>query len=267
MESTFLIEKWIFCIKTKVMLATVYKKRFDACLVKLGIQTVWREGAIELRCGDRKLFFVLAGEGFDFANWRGELFLPMDYVVRLPEVLAGMLLSQFQANEKIFARKCKVVKLDKKEGGVFLEANHLLGTATGAYCMGLLHGEDLVAVALFSKGRKMNRLLEDQRSFELIRFCTKPGITVTGGLTKLLKHFIDQKQAGDIMTYVDKQFSNGQSFIRAGFKLHSEKQPQVFMVNKNNFKRSNFDVAQFNPQTHYLTQNAGSLKLIYQTKA
>lgn len=110
----------------------------------------------------------------------------------------------------------------------------------------------------------MNRLPEGKQSFELIRFCCKSGITVTGGLSKLMSNFYIEKNAGDIMTYVDKQFSNGDSFIKAGFKIHSETPPLNFLINKKTFER--IPLAEnkiFDKKIFYSTQNSGNLKLIY----
>jgi hypothetical protein len=110
----------------------------------------------------------------------------------------------------------------------------------------------------------MNRLPTGKQSFELIRFCCKSGITITGGLSKLMKHFYLEKKAGDIMTYVDKQFSNGDSFIKAGFKKHSETPPLDFIVNKKTFERFPLKVNEkFDEDLFYKVQNSGNIKMIY----
>ena len=121
-----------------------------------------------------------------------------------------------------------------------------------------------MALASFSKGRKMNRLHEHERSFELIRFCCKPGITVTGGLSRLTKAFCEEKKAGDIMTYIDKQVSDGRSFISAGFKKHSETEPNYFLIDRLTYQRRSANKDEkFDPDKFYLTRNSGSIKLIY----
>lgn len=141
-----------------------------------------------------------------------------------------MLRSKFGLNKTIFARQCELKKIDKETANDFLNAYHLMNATQSAFNYGLFYKEELVAVASFSKGRKMNRLQEHERSFELIRFCCKEGITVTGGLTKLVKNFCREKNAGDVMTYVSKQFGNGKSFANAGFKKHSETERNIKMI-------------------------------------
>jgi hypothetical protein len=131
------------------------------------------------------------------------------------------------------------------------------------YYYGLFDTGELVAVSSFSKGRKMNRLSDSMRSFELVRFCCKEGISVSGGLSKLMSSFIHDKQPGDIMTYVDKQFSNGKSYYACGFKKHSETEAHGFMVNSDTMERLYFSESTFDETKYYQTFNCGNIKLIY----
>jgi len=175
-------------------------------------------------------------------------------------------LSQLKMNQKIFARKCEVKKVEKADAEIFFNQHHLLGATGSAYNLGLFYEGELVALASFSKGRKMNRLAAHERSFELIRFCNKTGLTVTGGLSRLLKSFFELKAAGDIMTYVDKQFSDGQSFMKAGFTLHSEKEAQQFLIHRKTFERKLYKGEKYDAVKFYLSENAGSIKMVYQAK-
>jgi hypothetical protein len=182
------------------------------------------------------------------------------------EKLASVIQSKLALNRTIFARNCKVQVIDKLTAAKFLDTYHLMNSTQSAFNYGLFYKDELIAVAAFSKGRKMNRLPADKRSFEMIRFCCKEGITVTGGLTKLVKNFCKEKNAGDVMTYVDKQLSSGESFIRAGFIVHSETAPNYFLINKKTLQivphkdpSEKFDTVQFE-----LVHNEGNIKLIYE---
>jgi hypothetical protein len=174
-----------------------------------------------------------------------------------------MVQSNLGLNKTIFARNCAIKKILRKAAENFLEHYHLIGFTQSGFNYGLFYKDELVAVASFSKGRKMNRLPEGKRSFELIRFCSKSGITVTGGLTKLVKNFALEKQAGDVMTYIDLQWSDGRSFLRAGFKKLGESKPGNFLIDKNTFNRTYYTGEDFDAQQFYLARNLGNLKLIY----
>lgn len=192
------------------------------------------------------------------------IFLPTDLIVTAPRKVAATIQSRLSLNETVFARNCKVEKIDKTTAENFLDTYHLMNSTSSAFNYGLFLKDELLAVASFSKGRKMNRLVEDKRSFELIRFATREGITVTGGLTKLLKHFCREKKAGDIMTYIDKQFSGGNSFFTSGFKKHGETAPNYFLLDKTTFERiPAIKDAKFDPNLFELVQNDGNLKLVF----
>ena len=137
-------------------------------------------------------------------------------------------------------------------------------SATGsAFNYGLFYEEKIVAAGSFSKGRKMDRLAGDQRSFELIRFCNGKGITVSGGLSKLVKHFIREKNPGDIMTYVDKQFAEGGSFLKMGFRKLGETKPVCFLVDKNLMTRKPMLAdSPYDKKKYYKSCNEGNLKFV-----
>ncbi|MBA3679867.1 MAG: hypothetical protein H0W73_01575 [Bacteroidetes bacterium] len=195
-----------------------------------------------------------------------KLTIPIDYVVTQHKKIIPIILSKLNLNTTVFARNCSIEKISKQTAEVFFKEYHFFGSTTSAYNYGLFYKGELIGAASFSKGRKMNRLPEGKQSFELIRFCCKSGITITGGLSKLMKHFFTEKSAGDIMTYVDKQFSNGDSFVKAGFKKHSETPPLFFLVNKKTFERIAFTNESFDEKLFYKTQNAGNVKMIYVPK-
>jgi hypothetical protein len=193
------------------------------------------------------------------------LSVPEDLIVTAGAKLAALIQSRLGLNKKVFARKCSVQKVSKELAEAFLDRYHLMNSTQSAYNYGLFLEDELVAVASFSKGRKMNRLPDDKRSYELIRFCCKDGITVTGGLTKLLNFFCIEKKAGDVMTYIDKQFSEGESFVKAGFVKHNETAAHYFLINKSNFMRTPVkekDV-EFDKTKFYLLESKGNVKLVY----
>ncbi len=133
-------------------------------------------------------------------------------------VILGRLLVRFGRGRKIHARHTVATRIDKKRALDFLTEHHLLYALPGKYRYGLyLHGE-LLGVAVFSGGRRMYGQHDDYRSFELLRFCTKTGVQVVGGFSKLLKAFERDFNPGDIMTYVDRNWSDGSKYARLGFE-------------------------------------------------
>ena len=193
------------------------------------------------------------------------VYIPADYLyTQGPNVLA-LIASKLALNKTLFARSCQYLQVNKPEAEDFLQRYHLMGATNSGFNRGLFYKNELVALASFSKGRKMNRLLPHQRSYELIRFCSKNGITVTGGLSKLVKNFCDEKNAGDIMTYIDKQMASGQAYQRCGFKVHSHTPPNAYLVNCSTKQREALkeNAPSFNTALYDLRHNEGNIKLVY----
>ena len=237
---------------------------FQKSLQAQGIETHLSKHHFTCSKETKHVSFYVGGENSEEVTHKNETSIPFDYIFRSPEKVASLILSKLQANKKLFARKCEIKKVDKDTARHFLDRYHLMNSTQSASNFGLFYADELIALASFSNGRKMNRLSAHQRSFELIRFCTKSGYTLTGGLSRLIKKFCEEKKAGDVMTYIDKELFDGRSFMAAGFKKHSETEANYFLINKSTFERipckkdETYDAKKF-----YLTHNSGSLKLVY----
>lgn len=139
--------------------------------------------------------------------------------------------------QRMHARDTVLVRIEKRIAVAFLQEHHLQGTLPGKFRYGLYHDGDLVAVAVFSGGRRMAERPIDYRSFELLRFCHKQRIHVVGGFSKLLEGFQRDFIPGDIMTYADKDWSDGRTYRQLGFRTVSETEPQMFWVDKHTMQR------------------------------
>ncbi len=141
------------------------------------------------------------------------------------------LLSIFGLNQKLHARKTLVQKLDKLSAEAFLEQHHLMGKAKAAYHYGLFFNGNCVATMSWSKSRIFNDKQVYYRSYELIRFANITGITIMGGFSKLLNHFIVQHHPAHIMTYTDNDWGSADSFEKIGFSSLGSTQKLSFFVN------------------------------------
>lgn len=139
--------------------------------------------------------------------------------------------------ECVFARNCKVRRLDKKRAADFLNENHFLGSCSARFHYGLfinrktgtsetpLPKDTLVAVGSFSNGR---RFKDGHLSYEWIRYASLKSLRVVGGMSKILNRFVEEMHPGDIMTYVDASHSDGSAYKLLGFE-------QECKVEKNGF--------------------------------
>lgn len=159
--------------------------------------------------------------------------------------------------EKIYARDTVVARIDKKVALTFQHEHHLQVALPGKYRYGLFHEGELVSVAVFSGGRRMRQEQENYRSFELLRFCHKADYTVIGGISKLIRRFVNEFQPSDIMTYADLDWCQHSTLEKIGFVPLATKPPQIFRIKEDirTHHDGNID------KEGYLVKNSGSLKL------
>lgn len=198
--------------------------------------------------------------------------LDEDLWVQQPRIVMGRLLALLGEARKIHARETVVARIDKKMALQFQTEHHLHVALPGKYRYGLFYQGQLVSVAVFSGGRKMRGQTTEYRSFELLRTCQKSGLVVVGGLSKLIHHFEEQFHPDDLMTYIDKDWSDGESYLKLGFEQVGELPPQQFWVNTRTLIRyTDFDLpAEIANSTLEQRQesgfrqiaNSGSLKLV-----
>ncbi len=149
-----------------------------------------------------------------------------------PDQVLARIKSLLGQNIRIHGRKTKVSKITKPVSDSFLIENHLQGSVSSRYKIGLFEKNELVAVATFSALRKMNHI-ENYRSAELIRFAVKAGFSITGGLSKLISFFAETYKPNDLMTYADRDWSAGGAYIKLGFKQTAMLEPQVYVLDEN----------------------------------
>lgn len=140
------------------------------------------------------------------------------------EQVLGRIKSILGLNKRLHARKATVIVIDQKQADFFLAENHLQASAKARYKFALNIEGETAAVACFSNLRRMKNTTS-YRSAELIRFATRTGYTITGGFSKLLKHFIKSVAPDDVMSYADRDWSLGNAYEQAGFKLVETTRP------------------------------------------
>jgi hypothetical protein len=166
-----------------------------------------------------------------------------------PEIVISRLSSVLGLNPKLPARVCKVRRINMCLAEEFLNKNHLQESIGAKLKYGLYlpkayyrllpkgfepeSEELLLAVMTFSGAKKY--YLEDSivLSFELIRFSNLNGFNIVGGFTKMLRHFIQEKTPGNIMTYIDADWSDGKNFSKLGFELIEKTSPMYFQLDEN----------------------------------
>jgi transcriptional regulator with XRE-family HTH domain len=149
------------------------------------------------------------------------------------DIVKSIIASKLGLNEKVYARKCDKIILSIQEKNKFLNDNHIQGEDKSKIKIGLTYNNELVCVMTFCKSR-FNSTYE----WELSRFANKKGINVIGGFSRLLKWFREQYK-GNIVSYADRRYSNGNVYIKNGFEVVRTNSPSYYYVDKNFLKRYN----------------------------
>ena len=189
-----------------------------------------------------------------------------DQVIKHPEIIKSRLNSLLGQTKRIHARETEIKKIDQPVLASFLAKNHLNVPVKTKIKYGVFHEKELVAVAAFSKACPVDRGNRIYRSHELVRYCSLLEHTVVGGLSKVIRHFIREHDPEDIMTYVDKEWSDGSSYEKLGFEIVEQTGPQTFFISTDSQNRyysieegrkKEGEHVEFSP-----IENMGNLKMI-----
>lgn len=122
----------------------------------------------------------------------------------------------------VYARDCKIYILKSSVTNEFLNRYHLQGTCRGQLMsLGLIYQDELVQVMTFGKSRYVKH-----PEVELLRLCTKPGVSVVGGASKLFKFFVKTYEVNDVISYCDRSKFSGDVYEKLGMKLTRTTPPQ-----------------------------------------
>lgn len=115
-------------------------------------------------------------------------------------------------NKKIGASKCKIKLIDHETTACFLNENHFQKHIPSKVNIGLFYNDELVQIMTFGKPR-----FSKQHEWELYRLCSLQNLTIMGGATKLLSHFIKTYAPNTIVSYSDKRLFQGNIYSVLGF--------------------------------------------------
>jgi len=152
-------------------------------------------------------------------------------------IIRNRLLANMGLGERVFARKCVVREIGAERVKSFMEENHLIGDAKSRFRYGLFDGEELVSAATFSSSRPMEREGRVVQSYEWVRYANRSSVRVVGGMGRLLNYFVNEVSPDEVMSYADKDWSDGDVYRKLGFVQIGETSPVEFYVNSETCER------------------------------
>ena len=222
------------------------------------------------------LTLLALGSSKNTSKAEGEILIYQDLFETNLDFYKSLICSKLGLNNKLYARQCKVIVLSKEDFNDFCSKFHYLNFSNCKVRLGLMHNDELVMAAGFSKPRLMYRDNVKYQSAMLIRSSTLYQTTVIGGLSKLLSHFIETEKPDDITTFIDTDYFDGTSFKQLGFEeyksleshitwLHIESKQRYTsdqLIKKLKIDQSQLDTIGFIPKGYAPIYNHGTLKLV-----
>lgn len=150
------------------------------------------------------------------------------------EVAKSMIRHKLGLSQRVFARKCDVVKVDSITAKRFFDVNHYHAGVGSDIAFGLLYGDSLLCVLSFKIRGEVA---------EISRFATALNYHVSGGFSKLLKHFVrHNSDVRQIFTYVDRSFTTSDScYSESGMRFEGITKPGYrYFKNNRLFSRFKF---------------------------
>jgi hypothetical protein len=117
------------------------------------------------------------------------------------------------SRQSIGARETTIKNISQSESDAFLEKYHLQGKAQATVHIGCFYNNELIGVMTLGSPRFNNSY-----QYEIIRFCWKDDIRVSGGAEKIFSYFIKTYNPTSILTYSDISKFTGNVYTRLGFK-------------------------------------------------
>lgn len=133
----------------------------------------------------------------------------------------------FDYSGKVYARKCKIKKIDKHVGHDFLDKNHIQGSVGSTVFLGAFYDDELIAVMSFTN--------EGNDCWNLTRFATDNSKRCVGVGGKLFKFFLREYNPKYVKSFADRRWTLSEEnnlYTNIGFKFVGTLSPDYRYVNK-----------------------------------
>lgn len=144
-----------------------------------------------------------------------------------PDIVKSFIENLISKNKKvIYARNCYIKNIDEATYKNFCNKYHIQGYVSAKIKIGLFYNNELVQIMSFSKPR-----FNKHYQYELIREVSNSEYRIVGGKNKLLKYFERSYKPTNLISYCDRRWFTGKSYIDIGFKLEGTTIPSYNYYN------------------------------------
>lgn len=177
-----------------------------------------------------------------------------DEIINSFSAVQNKLISEFHMNEKISAKKCEARKMDKNEGKKFVRKNSLERVGNNNEYYGLFLNNE--AIAVLSVRTRHNTLFIDS-------FASANGLTVVGGMSKLIKNAAEDKGIHRLIASVDNRWTalswQENAYAKIGFGMQKKNGPKAWYVVNTNMMERKRKILTVNNEKVYRLWDCGSI--------
>lgn len=169
------------------------------------------------------------------------------------EIVKSIIKSKFKHyDNEIDSDVCIIKNVDQNGAIEFLENNNIFEPINSNINIGLFNDGYLVSLMV---GEYIDN------NFEILRFCNKINLNIIGGFDKLLSYVISEFDPNKIISFVDRRYYNGSTYLKFGFKHIGNTEPNCYHFKRNELKRhpiiSTNDII---PNSHLKIYDCGYMK-------
>jgi len=147
---------------------------------------------------------------------------------------------------RIYARKCVIKALQPQDVREFFNRCHIQGSLHGKVVYGLFFNNKLVAAMNFT----VARYTKGKYEWELLRYASALDTIIVGGASKLFKHFVENHQPTNVVSYCDLRWGTGNMYEQLGFTFSHRSTPNYYYFQATSNTEQLFSRVQF--QKHKL---------------
>ena len=148
------------------------------------------------------------------------------------DIWKSVLLNKCGFSNKVHARKLQVINLNGYQDFVkeFLEENHLQGSCPASIKLGLQDPKTGIVYSIMTFGKSR---FDKNIEYELLRFCNLRYHNVRGAASKLMSGFEKYYKPKSIISYANRDWSQGNLYRAIGFKYSHIAEPNYFYIDCN----------------------------------
>lgn len=138
----------------------------------------------------------------------------------------------------VFARKCKLEKIDFNLAKSFLNDNHIQGFCPFKIAIGLKLDGELISICTFG-----SRKISGRSANEILRFTNKINYHIPGAFSKIMNQYIKEYEPEELITFADRSWSpyHNNLYSNNGFEfLYTTKPNYWYIVDKRRVHRFNY---------------------------